>query len=200
MIFSEYSSVKSTRKTSIEVGCVESFEAKQVKSESISSHIEIENQEKVTSSSEVKSDISEKLSQETVGKSSLQEVTKDVTMKEEKSVQQSKKEESISMTLPISRETREKSAEDKLDELESKMKFVKMIRGTNVEREYIFFKKCYILVEFFTILAHCFISISTLIIYSLHIFNVLNEIIISRFIFVEFNGFAKLCSFFRSCT
>lgn len=140
MVFSEYSSVKSTRKTSVEVGGVESFEAKQIKSESISSHIEIENQEKVTSASEVKSEKSEKISHETCGKSSLQEASKNVSIKEEKSVQQSKKEESISMTLPISRETREKSAEDKLEELESKMKFVKMIRGTNVEREYIFSK------------------------------------------------------------
>lgn len=46
-------------------------------------------------------------------------------------------EDSISTTLKIARETREKSAEEKLEELEEgRIKFVKNIRGTSIERKY----------------------------------------------------------------
>lgn len=65
----------------------------------------------------------------------LQEESKNVHIKKEDITQDSKKEDHLSIS--VSRETREKSAEDKLEELESKMKFVKMIRGANVQREYI---------------------------------------------------------------
>lgn len=97
--------------------------------------MEIKSQEKVTTESNGKIEQSEKTSRETAAKSIMEGATQNVSMMEEKTSQESKKEDSISMTLPISRETREKSAEDKLEELDSKMKFVKMIRGTNVERE-----------------------------------------------------------------
>lgn len=106
-----------------------------MKSESVSSQVEIKSQEKVTTESEGKVEQSEKISRESTGKSIIQEASQNISIKEEKMSHESKKDDSISMTLPISRETREKSAEDKLEELDSKMKFVKMIRGTNVERE-----------------------------------------------------------------
>lgn len=97
--------------------------------------MEIKSQEKVTTESDGKIEQSEKTSRETVANSIMEGATHNVSIKEEKTLQESKKEDSISMTLPISRETREKSAEDKLEELDTKMKFVKMIRGTNLERE-----------------------------------------------------------------
>lgn len=117
------------------MGGVESFEAKHLKTESVSSEVNIETQKEV--SSKVKSEQSDEVVRENVIKSEVHEETQNVATKAEQKSQESKKEESISMTLPISRETREKSAEDKLEELDTKLRFVQMIRGTSVEREYI---------------------------------------------------------------
>lgn len=132
MFFIEYSSVKSSSKTSIEVESAESFETKQRKTESVTSERTIE-----TVKESSKAD--EKIEQ-SAARRVLHEINENVSTKAENKVLESKHDDSISMTLPISRETREKSAEDKLEELDTKLKFVKMIRGTSVERKYICFK------------------------------------------------------------
>lgn len=131
--FSEYGSLKSSTKTSIEMDGADTFESKQRKTESITSEVQIESQKEVSSKSTVHLEESVETSRER--KSTTREETQNINTKNEEKILDSKKEESISMILPITRETREKSAEDKLEELDTKLKFVKMIRGASVERK-----------------------------------------------------------------
>lgn len=164
LIFSEYASIKSSNVTTIEVENVESLESKPDKTNLTTSEIKVENQE--TSRSDLKLEQSVEMNQERITMSTALDSTH--TSKD----QTSKNKENFSKSLHISRETREKSAEDKLEELDTKLKFVKMIRGTNVECKYMFSKL--IMWSRYLKLQHLlFISHNTLIMCILHIFKVL---------------------------
>lgn len=114
-----------------------SSQARDEKSESRSSQAKEEKSE--TRSSQAKEEKSETRSSQ--AKEEKSEIKSSSTARESETTKQAKSEsygskseqDSISLSL---RTTREKSAEEKLEELDDKPKFTKTIRGASVERKY----------------------------------------------------------------